>query len=205
MCVCVQEQEVSDGPAMSSVASGLGTHISSGAHEPVVSRRRLCLRCLQQRTHLAPAVLEQATLSGQRDRFVQALAIAQMVAQFVVGGAEARRCLEGAETTHRVVTLFDAPMVLLDAVVHVPAGPVTHLRQVPQAQLIVQPSKDDEERDVSGDLHVVERRARALIEGAAAGTAPEQAVAQRCDTIQFLCRVPLAVWASHRPLLSAPL
>ena len=35
-----------------------GTHISSGAHEPVVSHRRRGLRCLQQRTHLAPAILE---------------------------------------------------------------------------------------------------------------------------------------------------
>jgi len=40
-----------------------------------------------------------------------------MVAQFVVGGAEAGGCVKGAEAAHGVVALFDAPMILLHPIV----------------------------------------------------------------------------------------
>lgn len=50
---------------------------------------------------------------------MQVLAIAEVVAQFVVGGAEARRPLKGTEAPHRGVALFDAPVILLHAVIQV--------------------------------------------------------------------------------------
>jgi len=53
-------------------------------------------------------------LIGQGHRLIQALAGAEMVAQFVVGRAEAGGCLERAEAAHGIVPLFDAPVVLLD-------------------------------------------------------------------------------------------
>jgi len=45
--------------------------------------------------------------------------------------------------------------------------------------------------------------ARALIEGAPTGTAPEQPVPQRRSPLQLLCRIPLTVWTSHpTPLIA---
>jgi len=72
--------------------------------------------------------LEQAALIGQGDGLIHVLAIAEMVAQFVVGGAEAGRCRERAEAAHRVIALFDAAMVLFHPVVHIAAGPMLHVR-----------------------------------------------------------------------------
>ena len=51
----------------------------------------LPLRSLEHRAHLVPPLLEQAALIGQGHRLVQVLAGAEMVAQFVVSGAEAGR------------------------------------------------------------------------------------------------------------------
>jgi hypothetical protein len=80
-----------------------------------------------------------------------------------------------------------------------------HLGQVAQAQLVAESPEDDEERDVGGDLQMVEGRARALIEGALAGPAPEQAIAQGRHAVQFLCRISLTVRTAHHSLLSASL
>jgi len=48
-------------------ASGFGTHTSSGPHQSVASPRRSLLRGLQQRIHLAPALLEELSLVGEGD------------------------------------------------------------------------------------------------------------------------------------------
>jgi len=82
------------------------------------------LGSLEQRAHLSPALLEQAALLGKRDRLVEACADTKMVTEFVVGCAEPGGGVEGAEPAHGLVPLLDAPVVLLDPVVHVPAGAV---------------------------------------------------------------------------------
>ena len=70
-------------------ASGFRMHTSTNAHRPVVSPRRSRLRRLQHRAHRVPPLLEQTALIGQGHRLVQVVAIAKVVAQFIVGGAKA--------------------------------------------------------------------------------------------------------------------
>ena len=82
---------------------------------------------LQQRAHLAPAFLEEAALLGEGDGFVEVGAGAEVVAEFVMGRAEAGSGVEGAEPAHGIVALLDAPVILLDPVVHVAAGAMAHV------------------------------------------------------------------------------
>jgi hypothetical protein len=52
---------------------------------------------------------------------------AQVVAQFVMRGAEMRGGRERTEATHRIVALRDAAVILLHPIVQMAAGPVTHV------------------------------------------------------------------------------
>ncbi len=63
--------------------------------------RLIALRSLQPRAHLTPPLHEEPPLVRQGDRLVQVLAITEVVTQFGVSGAEAGRCVKGAEATHR--------------------------------------------------------------------------------------------------------
>jgi len=80
-----------------------------------------------------------------------------------------------------------------------------HLGQVAQAEFVAKPPEHHEQGDVGRDLQMIEGRTRPFIEGAPAGATTEQAIPQRRHPLQLLCRIPLAVWAAHRPLLSTPL
>jgi len=61
-------------------------------------------------------------LRGERDGVVEAGARADVVTEFVVGRTEPGGSVEGPEPAHRIVALLDAPMILFDPIVHVPAG-----------------------------------------------------------------------------------
>ncbi len=50
-----------------------------------------------------------------------------MVAQLVMGRTEAGCRVKGAEAAHRVVSLLDAPMILLHPIVHIAAGAVLYV------------------------------------------------------------------------------
>ncbi len=51
----------------------------------------------------------------------------EVVTEFVVGCAEPGGGVKGAEPAHRIVALLDAPVVLLDPVVHIAAGAVVYV------------------------------------------------------------------------------
>ncbi len=47
---------------------------------------------------------------------------AKVPAEFFVGGAETCRASRTSEATHRIIALFDRPMVLFDAIVEIMIG-----------------------------------------------------------------------------------
>ena len=77
----------------------------------ILSAARLCRPEHRPQRRRPGAVL--LPLDPQRDHLAQHDAVPEVVAQFVVGRAEARRGLEGAEPAHRPVSPLDAPVVLL--------------------------------------------------------------------------------------------
>jgi len=103
------------------------THAPARISPSFPSFDRSPLRGLQHRAHLAPPLLEEAALSGQGHRLVQVLAITEMVASFIVSRAKARRCRARAAATHGVIALFDAAMILLDAIVQIATRAMLHV------------------------------------------------------------------------------
>ena len=69
-------------------ASGLRPHGGVRRQGAGGDQRLGQLGCLEQRAHLAPAVLEQAALVGERDRVVEVGAGTKMITEFIVGHAE---------------------------------------------------------------------------------------------------------------------
>ena len=61
-----------------------------------------------------PALLEQPALGRQRDALVLHRAWPEILALLLKAGAEARGRGEAAEVTHRIVSLLNAPVVLLN-------------------------------------------------------------------------------------------
>ena len=76
-----------------------------------------------------------------------------MVAQFVEGATEACRCVNGSKTTHRIIPLFDASMILLQPIVFVGAGPVLDAaaqRRADRARVGAVPVRGDAVGDQAG-------------------------------------------------------
>ena len=83
--------------------------------------------CFEDGQHRrGPAEQEQPTAVGG-DVLVVAGAGSEEIAEFVVSPAEPGRRSGALETPHRSGAAFDAPMVLLQSVVQVAAGPVPYL------------------------------------------------------------------------------
>jgi hypothetical protein len=59
------------------------------------------------------------SLFPERDYFAHSAARTERVAQFVEGTTEACSRLDGSKTMHRIVPLFDAPMILLQPIIEV--------------------------------------------------------------------------------------
>src|SRR3954468_15065277 len=82
------------------------------------------LRCFENSEHTAGTTqVKQATAAG-RDVLAVAGAGAEEVAELVVASTEALRGCEALEPTHTSRAPFHAPVVLLQSVVFVDAGPV---------------------------------------------------------------------------------
>jgi hypothetical protein len=67
--------------------------------------------------------MQQAATAG-RDRLIVAGGRAEAVAEFVVAFAEALGCGEALEAPHTACAAFHAPMILLQSVILVGAGPM---------------------------------------------------------------------------------
>src|SRR5687768_10288739 len=77
-----------------------------------------------------------------------------------------------------------------------------HLSQIAQTELVPEAPQDDQKHDIGRIFQVVERRARALIEGASTGRAAKRAIAQLGALFAFDGRGSQAVWTAHRLLLT---
>src|SRR3954454_16949730 len=64
--------------------------------------------------------------SGCRYGLVTTLSGSKVVSEFVEGTAESFRGSKVFKSQHRVVALFDAPMVLLDSIIFIAATPILH-------------------------------------------------------------------------------
>src|SRR4030095_958625 len=72
-----------------------------------------------------------------------------------------------------------------------------HFSEVPQAQLIPQPTEYNLKYDVGGKLQIIERTARPLVELSFTLAAAEDGIAEICSLVQFPSLTGLAVGTVH--------
>jgi hypothetical protein len=66
-------------------------------------------------------------LFQKRDYFACHTAGAEIVAYFVKGATETGRGVEGSKTTHRIVALFDAAVVLFQTIIEILVRPMLNI------------------------------------------------------------------------------